>query len=168
MQFILSTLLLVFLTACGTDTNYVYIDKEVEKEVLIAQDFEGIFKFDNGVSFSYIELVASSDNEITILRDGQVLNSINPENDTLALHPIVTAENLEVVNGEVFLTRDDNYNSGQDLEEDISGSNIQGRKRTDYLIEKTDIGIRLTIKIYSERTNDNANEVVATRIFESI
>lgn len=164
-KLIILTIAALFLSACGSD--YHTIEKvPVEVEVPVAQDFEGVFYFENG---SQIELVAGYDGDVTILRSGQSLQSINPQNDTLGSHPTVSGEGFEVSNGKIFFFSNANYTGGNDLEEDVSGSNITGQKRTDYLIELLGDGrLQLTIKIYSDKINNNANYVVATRIFTSL
>lgn len=63
------------LTGCGNDnyhTKYVPYDKEVP----VAQDFENAYFFDNG---GFIELVASEDGQVSILRAGYTLTSANPK-----------------------------------------------------------------------------------------
>jgi hypothetical protein len=91
----LSLLMTMTLVGCGNDnyhTRYVPVDKEV----VVAQDFENVYYFENG---GFIELVASSDNEVSILRAGYTLTSLNPNNQTFGHHPIVTRENLEPYKG---------------------------------------------------------------------
>lgn len=156
---------IILVSACGK-TDYVLHETFQEKrvEVEVAQDFEGFYSFENN---SQLELVAGSDNEIHVLRDAQVLNTVNPENDTLGTFPIVTESGVEINNGALFFSKDLNYRDGNDLEEDVSGDNIRGRRRTDFTIEKTEIGVRMTVQIYANRSNDNLNFVVATRVFNS-
>ena len=161
----LSLILLLGLVGCGKD--YEYKEVFVDKEITIAQDFEGVYYLNNG---SFIELVASSDNEVTILREGYNLTSENPKNSTLGTHPVVTRENLEPNNRKLFFSLNVNYgNSNQyDLEEDVNGSDITGTRRTDYLFELiNDNNIKITVKIYQSSSNNNINKVVATRVFES-
>lgn len=86
------------------------------------------------------------------------------------MHPTVTRENLEPKNGKIFFSQNVNYGSSSqyDLEEDVSGSDITGSKRTDYLFELLDGGkIKLTIKIYDNTINNNVNSVIATRVLTS-
>jgi len=61
-----------------------------------------------------------------------------------------------------------NYNSGNDLEEDLSGLNISGSKKTDYIVTFQNGQMRITILIYSSGINNNINSVIATREFISL
>lgn len=162
---VLKSLVLVgalVLASCGKERvneRLVVVDAK-------AQDFEGVFYFDHG---SIIELVQSADGDVSILRQGQLLTSVNPQNDTFAQHPAISRTNEEVVGGKIAFTLNLNYTSGQDVEQDVSGANITGKKRTDVLIELIEEGrIRIKLTIYSDQLNANANYVVATRIFEAI
>lgn len=166
MRILLLALLGLALFSCGKnhDSQIVYVP--IDREVKVAQEFEGVFYFDNGSS---IELVAAADTDVSILREGQLLTSVNPKNDTFAQHPVFSKNNVEIQNGSLHLSMDLNYTDGNDLEEDVSGSNIRGRRRTDISIEKrVDGGIRLTFTIYSDKLNSNANYIVAVRVFDSI
>ena len=164
MRVLKSLVLIVglLLTSCGKERvneRLVVVDAK-------AQDFEGVFYFDHG---SIIELVQSADGDVSILSQGQLLTSVNPQNDTFAQHPVISRTNEEVVNGKIAFTLNLNYTSGQDVEQDVSGGNITGKKRTDVLIELIEEGrIRIKLTIYSDQLNANANYIVATRIFEAL
>jgi predicted transcriptional regulator len=156
--------LVLVLAACGKDGQYKVITETVIEAK--AQDFEGVFYFEHG---SIIELVQSADGDVSILSQGQLLTSVNPQNDTFAQHPVISRTNEEVVNGKIAFSVNLNYTSGQDVEQDVSGANITGRKRTDVLIELIEEGrIRIKLTIYSDQLNANANYVIATRIFEAL
>ena len=150
---------------------FVSCGKERVNERLVvvdakAQDFEGVFYFDHG---SVLELVQASDGDVSILSQGQLLTSVNPQNDTFAQHPVISRTNQEVVNGKIAFSVNLNYTSGQDVEQDVSGANITGQKRTDVLIELIEEGrIRIKFTIYSDQLNANANYIIATRIFETL
>ena len=154
----LLVMLVLLLASCGSQTEYVRS----------AQDFEGVFYFSNG---GRIELIASADNEITILRSMQSITTLNPKNSTLGSHPIVVKENLEVYGDNIFFTINVNYgtNAQYDIEEDVSGADITGSRRTDFRFERTVTNsLRLTISIYANKINSNVNSVVARRVLESI
>ena len=158
---ILFTLLLI---SCGKNTEFVSVGNSVE--VIKAQDFEGVYYFDHG---GYMELIAGDDGEVTIMREGQNLQSINPDNDTLGSHPIMYATGLEPQSGEIKLFVNLRYTDGNDLEEDLSGANIRDTRRTDVIIKLLDNRrIQMTIKVYSDSMNNNTNSVVAERVFTSI
>lgn len=175
----IATFLIVFFVSCG-NKNYnaptkiievekeveIEVEKEVEIEIFRPQDFEGIYYFDNG---GYLELIAGIDDEVTIMREGQSLTSINPKNDTFASHPAIYKTGLEPVDNKLRFTTNVNYTDGYDLEEDESGKDIRDSRRTDYEIKLLKNGnIKLTIKIYSDRMNHNANYIVAERTFTSL
>tara|TARA_R100001086_G_scaffold245229_1_gene175885 strand:- start:968 stop:1462 length:495 start_codon:yes stop_codon:yes gene_type:complete len=157
---IASVLAILSFNSCGRKVNdYFY-------QQVVPQDFEGVYYFDNGGS---IELLTASDGEVTILSQGQLLVSTNPQNDTFGTHPKFSAVGLEPQRNELRLVKDLNYNAGQDLEEDQTGNNITGKKKTEILIEMLDYGkLRITIKIYSDSINNNANYVIAVRTFTSL
>lgn len=159
--------LMLLVTSCGKSKHPVYIDRDVEVpvEVYKNQDFEGIYYLGNG---SQIELVTGYDHEVHILKDNQIINTINPENQTFGTFPRFEKNGLEVINNRIFFTMNLNYNDGHDIEEDESGDNIRGKRKTDVLIEKTDNGIRIVLSIYKNKINDNINSIVAQRIYESL
>jgi hypothetical protein len=149
-------ILSVFLAGCGADGSTVYVNN--------AREFEGRFLLDNG---GFIEIVQDGEKQVTLLRENQLLVSVNPENGTLAQHPKVRRENLHLVAGAIFVPSfNANYTSGHDVEEDVSGNNIRGKRRTDIRIIRTTRGIEILIEIYSDKINNNANRVVATRVIK--
>jgi len=153
------------MSSCGKNTQTIIENlKETTVEVEKAQEFEGFYSFDNN---SQIELIAGADQEIHVLRDFQILNTINPQNNTIGTFPVFSKSALEIKNNALFFSLDLNYKDGNDIEEDDNGANIRGRKRTDVTIQKTETGIRMTLQVYSNRTNDNLNFIIATRVFES-
>lgn len=152
---------LLLLMSCEQNMVFIRGDTIVEK-----QEFEGKYTFDNQ---SFIELITSVDNEITFVTAGQSLNSVNPENDTVGTHPIISDRDVELTNGKLVLPpRNVNYNTRHDIEQDISGSNITGSHRTDVTVEKTaNNGIKITIMIWQGALNNNINTIIATRILTS-
>ena len=129
-------------------------------------DFAGVYRFAND---SILEIKQSVDSDVTFETTGQFLQSVNPKNDTFGTHPSINKKDAEIHNNVVFFVQNFNYTSGQDLEEDDSGSNITGQKQTSVLLELVEERkIRLTIKIYGDSMNNNPNEVVAKRVFESL
>jgi hypothetical protein len=141
--------------SCGNNTEYRYLN----------QPFEGTYLMDNN---SAIEMITGEDGEVTILTAGQLLVSINPKNETFGTHPKLNKTGLEPVAGVISFVKDMNYTSGMDLEEDVNGANIRGKRMTDVLIQQLPGDrIRITIKIYSDRIKNNPNFIVAVRVFES-
>lgn len=165
--------LLALLGACGKRRTFVESVKEVpgpteivEKEVPIARDFEGAYILqDNG----FIELMENADGDITILRTNQELITVNPKNGTYATIPDISGEKFEVVNGKVIISRDVNYKDGSryDVEEDVSGSNVTGRRKTVYTFSKDGETLVLRVQIYANKSSHNINFIVADRELRS-
>lgn len=153
----------LLLVGCGKQTT-TYVTESIEtKEVFVKQDFERVWYLNNN---SLLEILQNADDKVTFLSVNQSLQSINPKNSTFAHHPKITDANVSIVNGKVFLSKNVNYNSGHDLEEDVSGANITGQRRTDYTFEIKDNGkLKLTIEVYSNKISNNANYIVAKRVF---
>lgn len=151
---------LLTLASCGSD--YIVAENHAE----VAQKFEGVYFLSNN---SFIEIVQDHENKLALLRKGQSLNSVNPENGTLGTFPILSDDELLVFNGVVRFSKDVNFDSSRhDIEEDQSGANINGRRRVDVELRKTAAGIRIRIQVYANRSNDNINWVVVDRVLESI
>lgn len=159
--------LLVLLSACGDDvTNYQVVENAESQG---RQAFSGYFQLDGGSSVNCIYLDEKLPNVVDIESDCQSLVSVNPENGTLGQFPTITASGLLVINNKIELIRDLNYSSGNDIEEDVSGSNVTGRRRTDMIFSFDEDGkLNVEIKVYKNRNNDNLNEVVVERIFKQV
>jgi len=168
-NFLQINIMIFLLVGCGDEIVDVVEVPVVETvEVPVAQDFENVYFFDNS---GFIEFVQSSDNEVTILREGFNLIIQNLLNETFANFPFFGQENLEVKDGIIKVARDINYrtSSRYDLEEDVSGDNITGRKFTTIKIEKLEgAKIRLDIKIYDNPKSNNLNFVIFERVIESL
>lgn len=165
----LSQICIITLFSSTISCNKIITNENVKvlpQQVNLAEQFEGYYFMPNG---SQIELVANSDGEISTTNTAQSLNSINPQNNTLCTHPIIRAINLKIRSGFIFLSKNENYDSStHDVENDLTGANITGLHRTDYLIESLDNGksIRITITIFDNAINTNINSIVAVRVFE--
>ena len=171
MKQILLTLILLISASCGReviehypDVIEVPIEREIIKQVEIDQLYEGRFAMPHG---GYIELVQDADGEVSTIGSADLL-STNPQNDTIGEHPHFGFSNLKLLGGAIKFTRDFNYTTGGDLEEDVSGSNIHDRRRTDIELKMLDNGtLRVTVKIWDAATNSNINFIVAERTLES-
>ena len=109
------------------------------------------------------------DQELTIVREGQALNSVNPNNDTLGTHPAIYYSGLEIYQGLARFSANVNYGvDTYDLEEDVSGRDIEGSHRTDYQFRMMGDKLEITITIYEGTTNNNLNTVVARRVLTSL
>ena len=152
----LSMIILMF-TSCGKE----YVTTTEYK----TQDFEGYYYCDNN---SNIELVTDFNNSVTVDSFGQSLNSVNPQNNTIGTHPLISYRDL-VINGNKLIISPRNYtysSSTHDLENDVSGSNITGSKRTDVSMTLVSENVlSISIKIYSGAINTNINNIILNRTF---
>lgn len=157
---------LVFVVGCGRKDRVVEVEVEVEKIVAVAQDFEGTYLCDNN---SYLELIADYKDRITFETSGQSMNSINPQNGTVGTHPVIGERDVVVVGGDRLLIAPRNYtysSSTHDLENDLTGSNVTGSRRTDVEVKKvSDNKISVKFEIYSGAVNSNVNGIIITREF---
>lgn len=150
------------LQSCGkVDKHYktVYETDVVEKEVEVLQRFEGSFYMSDN---SFIEFY-QSDNSLLITTKNQLLTTINPINNTFGELPKLSGEYV-IVDNKVRFTKDLNYTPGNDIEEDSSGNDIRGKRRTDITIEFVDDRLQITYEIYANKKNDNVNYIVAKRV----
>ncbi len=158
----LTLMALLILVGCGSNTEYVVQHHDTP----VAQEFEGVYYFDNG---GYLEIIMGEDQELTIVREGQALNSVNPNNDTLGTHPAIYYSGLEIYQGLARFSANVNYGvDTYDLEEDVSGRDIEGSHRTDYQFRMMGDKLEITITIYEGTTNNNLNTVVARRVLTSL
>lgn len=159
-------LLLVLFTAiavsCGDDVQVFN-----QYSQLSSSDFEGFYECENG---SRVELIADFADRITFETIGQSFNSVNPENGTLGTHPVIADRDVLILGNQLMLApRDYNYTDGNDIEEDNSGSNIRGRRRTDIKVSLlTERDLQVSFQIYDNRSNDNINGIAASRTFNCL
>lgn len=151
-------LILTFvLTACGND--YTYIQDSVTSE------FNGIF-YVTGSDNNCIELTQNFDGLVDIATSCQKLVTVNPENDTLGEFPNISLRDQKIIDGKVRFTVYQNFTSDLDVEEDVSGSNISGRKKVEGVLEFVEGSLRLELRVFDDDTN--LNFVVAERVFEEV
>lgn len=156
--------LTVTITSCGKD--YEYVTKNRTVTVVETQEFEGLYRFDFG---SQIELIQGENGRITVVSSGQLLTSINPQNNTFAQHPTINKRDLEAIDGLIRFSQNFNYTDGNDVEVDLTGANIRGQRRTDVEMYFNESGkFVLTLVIYSDKINNNTNFVVAERTFTEL
>ena len=175
MRKILIALIILNVFACNEGSKTFFqpervIEKEIIKEVSKKHEvlFAGYFNLSGPGNANCIYLDEKIDNVVDIETDCQSLLSINPKNSTVGQFPGISGTNLLVVNGEIRFTRNVSYTTGNDLEEDISGTDIVGSKRTDFLIQVLNGRIKITITIFKAANNNNLNEIIAERIFNEI
>ena len=152
---IFCVLCLITLQSCGSSNSKFYINEIVENKQL----FEGRFYLSNN---SYIELVEGSDDTVHILSSGQLLTVINPENNTYGEMPKLSGS-YKPLNGIIKFSKNLNYTDGHDLEEDVSGNDIKGVKRTDITIKYINNKLNIKIEIYSNKIGNNINYIIANR-----
>ena len=160
------TFLLFSTTACGDKVYQSFEQAKVDQERLL---FSGYFYLDGpDGSYNCIYLDEKAEGVVDIETDCQSLVSVNPENGTIGQFPSVSATSLIVDDQKLRFTRNMNYTSGNDLEEDASGSNITGSRRTDFVIEFVDGRLSIQISVYANSNNNNLNYIVAKRTFKEL
>lgn len=161
-------------TTVHTPERVIEIVKEVPTEVPVEVPvehetlFSGYYNLDGGSDLNCIYLDEKAPNVIDLESDCQSLVTVNPENSTLGQFPVLNATNLLVSSGKVQFTRDITYTAGHDIEEDASGIDILGKRRTDVTLKLVDEKLVITIKIYANANNNNLNFIVAERVFNEL
>lgn len=178
MKLFLALILATNLVACKTKRieNLEVVEKEiiVEKEVEVEVEkehiptFQGFYSLNGPSDANCIYLDEKFPNIVDLESDCQSLVTKNPENNTLGQFPRLHISGLQVRNNEIRRTMNVRYDSGDDIEEDVSGANISGTKRTDLLFQVVDGKLKLTISIYKNADGSNLNEIVATRTFKEL
>ena len=167
MKILLIVFTLFILQAC-TSEKIIHEYETDSKSISVKEniDFEGAYIFKNG---SFIELIVAGDGEINISQTNQVITSTNPFSDTLASHPKIAGDGLELVQGKLYITKDITYNLTQGIEEDNSNTLISGRRRTDFIFEKLENDrLKLVIRIYEKSIFGGINSIKAIRILKSL
>lgn len=151
-------LLLATLISCGKTETVRTETIEVNSEY-----FEGSYHLSDN---SFIELFQSED-RVVISSNGQLLTSLNPVNSTFGEMPRFGGE-YRVNSGKIKFTRNLEYTSGHDIEEDENGKDIRGNRRTDVTIEFVSNRLQITIYVYSNASGSNVNFIVAKRVFTQL
>lgn len=159
---------LLMMSSCGDKKYYNEYVSEPDVAAPESPKFSGYFVLDGGSDANCIYLDQKAENVIDIESDCQSLVSVNPQNSTLGQFPTISASNLIVLDGAIRFTKNLNFTAGNDLEEDVSGANITGSRRTDVLITFEDSKLKLVIKVYKSANNNNLNEIIATRTFSEL
>ena len=155
MKYIVLALLLM---GCGKE-SIQYVTEQSEPVI------GGYYILDGPSDANCIYIANKSPTLVDIETDCQNLLTINPENNSIGQFPIISATNLVVLNNEIRHSRNISYTSGNDIEEDVSGSNITGTRRTDIFINMIDGKLRIKMSIYQNANNNNVNNIVAERVF---
>jgi hypothetical protein len=167
--------LLIFLllnfTGCGDNVEIVeYKNEELiesqsnESEVESEPSIEGTYYFKDG---GILEVTTDSRNRVSVKTLDRV-TSINPKNSTYAEHPAISI-NSRYLTMQGFLVYSTNVNyDREDLEEDTTGDNIRGRKRTDYTLTFTDNKLTLRIVVFQNVKGDNINFIILDRTLEGV
>lgn len=161
MKYIAILFSLFVLASCGKDETTIIhnVPEEVTEDLFL----EGAFYLENN---GFLEITQDSFNRVTLESSGQLILSVNPQNNTIAEHPRISIVDAFIINDKIFSSRNYNYTSGNDLEEDVSGANITGNRKTDITIEIVDNKLQIKIEIYAAAMNNNINFIVATRIIK--
>ena len=173
IQFSLLLLALSFISGCGNDRSSVINVDQTDNSpsddigALSGDQIAGYYTCGNK---SYIELLTDDLGRLTL--DQISLNSVNPQNNSIGTHPnpSIRDQHLRFIDGVTVLrlpASNVNYTSGHDIEEDTSGANITGQRRTDIIfVFETESFFRIFISIWDNPLNNNINEVVADRVIE--
>ena len=123
----------------GPANNCVYIDEQVRKTVY------------------------------ALTAECQSLVTVNPANQSLGQFPRLVFNNLVASDdGALRASRNLNFTSGHDLEEDVSGRDVRGVKRVDIVLKLINNKLIMQIKVFKNANNDNLNEVIIDREFKEI
>lgn len=132
---------------------------EISKSQFIVDDLDAMYYFPLG---GMIEVNQDQYSRVTITMV-DYLTSINPESGDLGEHPKTTiTDKFLSNNGLLFYSVNVNYSSG-DLEHDVTGSNITGIRRTDFIFQWQENKLIVNIQIYESPKNNNVNSVIANR-----
>lgn len=148
------TTLLLNITSCGKVKKYEEVYQVVE-----SQEFEGEYPLqDNG----FIQILEDDNGFVYIQSSRQSLTTINPENSTFGEFPRLSGKYMPI-DGVIRISKNMNYRDGNDIEEDESGSNVRGQRRTDITIGFVDEALSIRVQVYSNKINDNVNFIVVDR-----
>lgn len=150
-------IILFLLVGCGDELTTIIGSSNTQR-------FEGIYICNDS---SFLELEQDSLDTVRFDTSHQSLNSLNPENSSYGTHPTISENGLYAIDNKLYI-RPRNYNyssSTHDIEEDVSGSNITGNKRTDILVELKGDTLHIKIDIWGGAISHNINEIIASRDF---
>lgn len=163
MKSILTVLILSMLVSCSDDAEFITVVEEPKREF-----FQGYFNLQGPNGAINCIRLEEVDSKVTLDSDCFSLVTKNPKNGTLGQFPRFSIKDKIVINEELRIVLDVNYNSGHDIEEDSSGANITGTRRTDLLFRFIEGKLRLNIKVYANKNNNNLNFIVAKRSFKEL
>lgn len=154
----------VLLSSCGKDERIVEVVREVEAKEQI--QLPGYYLLEQG---GELEILENHFGQLIVSTPDYPL-SINPENGTLAVHPKIRSRALFLAGGGTLIfSRDVNYSSSFDVEEDLDGDNISGKKLTRYSVSLLEDGaIELRIEIFSGPLKGNPNFIIADRKLKGV
>ena len=153
--------LLILVIGCGKTKYITGINPEPES-------FAGYHLLDGPSSANCVYIDERIDNVYDLTLECQSLVTTNPKNSSAGQFPPLNLKNLIPVEGKIKLTKDFTYTSGHDLEEDVSGSNITGKRRTDIVISLESGKLKIEIDVWKAANNSNLNEIVAKRLFKEL
>ena len=154
----------LFLISCGDriEREVKYLDRIVEVETTKEFSFAGNYFLSNN---SFIKVLEDVDGFVYIQSNKQLLTTINPKNGTFGEMPKFSTE-LYPVGGKLKITLNLNFTDGNDIEEDVTGSDIRGSKRVDIEITKNSENLLVVkFQVYKNQINKNVNYIIAERIF---
>ena len=147
-------LILSSMTGCGDNTY-------LRQEIVIGNDLDATYFFPLGGS---VEVSQDQYGRVSVAMLDYI-TSINPENGTYGEHPKTNISDRFLTQDKtLYFSQNVNYNSG-DLEQDVSGANITGTKRTDFTYKWIGDKLELNIKIFNSEKNDNINSIILDRTY---
>jgi hypothetical protein len=150
--------LTLLIASCG-DNNYYNVNKD--------ENITGSYLLSGPSQANCIRLQQRENGLIDVVSECQSLVTVNPENDTLGQFPVITAKNLMLFENKIVFTKNIKFDKNtHDVEEDVLGDNIEGKKRVDVLIEFKENILHLNIKVYDNADNSNINKVIVNRTFK--
>lgn len=149
----------ILLTTIGCKNRTFITEIKPEPSGFIEGSYFGAFGAE-------IELLTNDRGQVKI-KHKQNLISINPQNDTYAVHPKTNTGYLFAQNGVLTVRKNVNYTNNYDIENDLTGANISGKRLTvfTYSLDQND-ELTVKVEIFSDELKDNPNFIHATRTFK--
>lgn len=161
--------------SCGKDdgegnhvtevVKYIEVEKEIESIVIQSQRFEGYYHLKNS---GLIELMANYRGDVTVETTGQQIISINSFDKSTTEHPRIVGSDIQIINGALRWSRNENYTTGQNVKKDVDGTLVVGAKKTDYIIELISGKLKITIRIWNDKIGNTIHSLVSERTLKEI
>lgn len=165
LKFTLLTIIGITLFSCGDEITYQTFEEIKQEYEEPTKDLAGYYYLENG---GEIEILKDHFGRYTITQMDYVV-TVNPKNDTYAIHPKTNiSDRFMTESKEIKFSVDVNYTNQYDVEEDISGNNVQGKRKTNFVYKLKDDSLEIFIQIYSDETKNNPNYIVVERLIKGV